>query len=251
MKKNLVYFICPLTAGEARYKENLDLLLPHLHKFNGQRIVTIAQGEEIADAQGIIELFPVDANIDFRVVENDPDDGETPYFFPILDELYSLDKEEATFYAHAKGVSYADGHELLPNIREWYTRLYHYCLDDIGLIERLLQEYTCVGCFRQEGTVGVRVSGFGPWHYSGTFFWYNHHAIYSGYDYGVHMPNRFGVESWLGRSVRIENSACLYCSDMVEGNSVYKFTPEDWARYDEQALQVKGCGGIVTSPGTA
>ncbi len=220
------------------YKENVDLLIPHLQKFNGKRIVVIAQGDGIMDAQVVMNDFPSDANIDFRIVTNNVELGETPHFFPILDELYSLNKNEITMYAHAKGVSYdvsENNERTIRNIKKWRDRMYENALGDLSTIESLLGEYACVGSFRRQEH-NQRVHGDASWHYSGTFFWFNHHALYSLPEYSTHKNNRCGVESWLGHNVPIGRSACVYCCDLGQRTSVYGFRARDWNRYDEIGL---------------
>jgi hypothetical protein len=118
--------------------------------------------------------------------------------------LASTDPEEATFYAHTKGVSYRDVGWKLENTLAWAEAMYTMNLGCPEAIAKLLVRYATVGCFLNEGP-----HAGSSWHYSGAFFWFNHAAIFSRPQWQSVFQSKYGVEGYLGRLIQRDRAFCL------------------------------------------
>lgn len=126
-------------------------------------------------------------------------------FLEALALLESKNPDEATFYAHAKGTSKAPNDSVLPCVLQWANAMYALCLSMPEKVEAALRISPAVGCFRQIWWA-LKV----PWHFSGTFFWLRHDALFSrnwrvlGDGGGSH-----GVEAFPGQHFQVGESYCL------------------------------------------
>ena len=106
MVRNLAYFLFPRSGSN--WQEAVAELLPHMHKFNGRRIITVAEDDSTDELSEVVEAFQ-GVRAEFAAVVNDRRLGEMPHFLDALDRMDD-GREGITLYAHAKGVSYlADG----------------------------------------------------------------------------------------------------------------------------------------------
>lgn len=161
MRKNLIAHIFPL-ASTGTWRRSVQHLVARMPLFDGQRIVSIAVDEKTAKPEEVIEAFG-DAEIVYRVIDNDPALGEGASFTWLLSEARQFDG--ATFYCHGKGSS-RDPFD--PTAHMWADVMFHLALDYPGIIDCMLLRYPATGPFlRSEKRMGV------DWHYSGTFFWFN------------------------------------------------------------------------------
>ena len=48
-----------------------------------------------------------------------------------------------------------------------------------------------------------------PWHYSGTFFWFNNKKLFSIPNWQDVPQSRWGVECYLGKHIDVEDAYCL------------------------------------------
>lgn len=213
MKRNLLFYLYPARGSVWRW--HIDRLLEYQGAWNGRRIVIAALGTG-TDSQEVVEsaLAPLKAEILWR--ENDPVLAEARWFLDSLALLESRDPEEATFYAHAKGASKASNDSVLPFVLQWSNAMYTLNLMDVGKIESALRRFPVVGCFRQTWYI-LKV----PWHFSGTFFWLQHDAIFSrnwrvlGDGGGSH-----GVEAFPGVHFNVGESCCL-TDDNIDPYNLY------------------------------
>lgn len=202
MKRNLLYHLYPARGSVWRW--HVDRLLEHRAAWNGRAIVVAALGPGTDPKESVESaLAPLKVEVLWR--ENDPVLAEAKWFLDSLALLESADPEEATFYAHAKGSSKALGYRKLPSILSWSRAMYVLGLSRPDQIEKLLRLYPAVGCFRQ-----ARYFFGAPWHFSGTFFWLRHDALFSrawralGDGGGYH-----GVEAFPGTHFLFGESYCL------------------------------------------
>jgi len=198
MKRNLYYYLYPLSGSF--WDWHLSQLRRHAAAFNGKKVVVVARDRKTAPLAAVKRRLE---GLGARVlcVPNDPARGETASFVEGLGRLRSLDPAEMTFYAHAKGVTHAGLKSLV--MQTWSEAMYAMNLTHVRAVERLMADYSAVGCFRQEVP-----HGGSWWHYSGTFFWFNHAALFSR-DWTKIDQGRYGVEGWLGRHVPVEDSFSL------------------------------------------
>jgi len=117
MKRNLIYYICPFKDND-EWRKNVQRLSRYLNVFNHRLIIAIAQGKGIESAEEVKKMFE-EKRIEYAEVENDPVLCEVKPFMRLLKEVQSIDAEEITFYAHAKGVSVGHRDSKLKNIRIW------------------------------------------------------------------------------------------------------------------------------------
>lgn len=198
MKRNLYYYLYPVSGS--LWDWHLDQLRRYAPAFNGKRVVVVARDRTTAPLAAVKRRL---AGLGARLiaVANDPKRGEAASFVKGLGLLRSLDGSEMTFYAHGKGVTHAGLKSLVMQV--WSEAMYAMNLSDVPAVERLMREHSAVGCFRQEIP-----HGGSSWHYSGTFFWFKHAALFSR-DWRQVEPSRYGVEGWLGRHVPVEESFSL------------------------------------------
>lgn len=199
MKRNLIYYVCPI-ASNNEWINNIDFLLKYIDGFNGKIIITIATGDEMRHPELVkqyIMSHPQISNreIKFIEVKNNVSLGEVPAFELMLKEIYSLDPSEITFYAHTKGVSphHVCNNKVLNIIKVWRNLMYYFALNDFNKIDYILSDFDFCGIFWYKPTRAVRA-----WHFTGTFFWFRNKVIFERADWHRVSQNRFGVESYLG-----------------------------------------------------
>lgn len=229
MKRNLYYNCCPFAASEEEWRDNIRMLCRYGDIFNGRRIVVVRTGDRMANPEGVERAFTEHSffNVEYRLRPNDPVLHETANFIETLEDLYSLDANETTFYAHTKGVRYAkaDGLSLSEptdtrkwGVRQWRNRMYHECLHDIPKVDAALSRYPAAGCFlMQEGLAEKRV--WTKWMFCGTFFWFNHAALFSKDNWrfiGPH-PDRSAVENYPGAHFDIARAFSFYTTHPLGG----------------------------------
>lgn len=212
MKRNLLYNCCALLSNE-EWRLNVERLNRHAHIFNGRKIVLVKEGPGTVDFDTVKAAFRFEA--EFRRVPNDPVLGEVTGFVAALRELHSLDPNEATFYAHTKGVSRANDPKKLESIRLWRNTMYRECLGNPERIEATLAQYACCGCFKFEKPFPLDLdpSNSSTWHFSGTFFWFRHDKLFST-TWDEVQPIRHGIEVYLGSKFTSEESYCLFENDI-------------------------------------
>jgi len=225
MIRNLLYFICPIAESEYDWKNNIDVLKEYLKVFNGRKIILVAQGEGIADVLEVKQRFG-EGDFEFLTVKNSVSLGETHAFKHSLGFLKSEDPNEATFYAHAKGVSpkYRNRHQMLDNIRTWRCCMYHFNLHSVKDVEAKLQQYAAYGCFKAE----VSFTSLDNWHYAGTFFWFRHDRIFTLPNWDNLLMKRHGVEVFLGRLIEKETAYDAFPRKPFD--NLYKSTKKHWQK---------------------
>ena len=78
--------------------------------------------------------------------------------------------------------------------------MYQVNLSSIRTIDRLMSRYSAAGCFRIQ-----KSHGGSRWHYSGTFFWFRHSALFAK-DWKKISKERYGAEGYLGRHIPLRDS---------------------------------------------
>jgi hypothetical protein len=199
---------------------NLSCLSRYWGVFNGRRILyvvvdkdsfTVDQTQNLLEKYGFVgEIMPRDNIAPF---------SDSSYFLEKLSAVQSLDPEEITFYAHAKGVS-ADvlerRHTTIQILSTWIETMYRLNLEDIPNIEELLRKHPCVGTFKHCGDDSMAT----PWYYAGTFYWYNHQAVYSE-NWEKTTGTRFAAEEYLGNLFPIERAHCLGGTNYEKPGNMY------------------------------
>jgi hypothetical protein len=166
-KLNLIYHIAPFKKNDV-WKDNIRKLKRYLHVFD-RKFVAISVGKPLHHPKLVINEF-ADPDIEFLIVKNKLNLKEFVSFVPLLKKVKSLAKDEATFYAHAKGVfcNRDIPHKNLA-VACWRNMMYHYLLNDVDKMKDLLAKYKAVGFFRY---IQEKYTQGAYWHYAGTFFWF-------------------------------------------------------------------------------
>jgi len=198
VKRNLLFHLYP--KRQTHWAWHVEQLLLHEKAWNGRRIIVLAVDDWTSSEQEVrAALEPLRAEILVR--QNDAELGETKYFIEALGMLESQDPDEATFYAHGKGVS-RDG-PMIPVIKMWCRAMYELCLEQPVVIERILTRAAAVGAFR----VQIPHSG-SNWCFAGTYFWLKHSVLFSRKWKDI-ASGRYGVEGYPGRHLKYEESEAL------------------------------------------
>jgi len=198
MRRNLYFYLYPVK--DSVWPWHVERLRKYWGVWNGRKIVTIATDETTESESAVRrELDGLDCEI--SVTENDLALGEAKTFVGEIGKLESQRSDEITFYAHAKGVTRKPSE--MANILAWSSAMYHMNLSDPGLIDRILERFEAVGCFR----FAFQHAG-SWWHFAGTYFWFRHSAIFSR-AWRTISPGPHGVESYLGLHVPWDSAFCL------------------------------------------
>jgi hypothetical protein len=210
MIRNLLFYLYP--KAHTPWRWHVDKLLEHKEVWNGRRIVVVAGANATEAMDDVAEVLePLDAEILLR--DNDAALYEARHFIEPLGRLASEDPDEATFYAHSKGTT-RKGRELA-NVTMWSKAMYDLNLARIDVVDEMLKKYGTVGAFRMQH----EDHGGSDWHYSGTFFWLKHVALFSGNWTSFH-DDRYAVEGYPGRHFRLEESYDL-CPEKYTPGQLY------------------------------
>jgi hypothetical protein len=197
VKRNLQYYVYPRRGPQWAW--NVSRIVPYLNAFNGRIFVVVSQDDTTEPLSSVRQAFG-DRRASFVEVRNDPSLGESVGFLPVMEMLCSTDPDEATFYAHAKGARHQDDSEVLGRVRTWIDCMLLLNLGSMEVVEGLMKRHSAIGCLRR-----IMEHQGSSWHYSGTFFWYKHSAIFSK-DWTSISPGIYGVESYLGRHLPVSES---------------------------------------------
>ena len=223
MIRNLLFHCYPLKGSVWRW--HAEQVAKYLPAWNGRRILVIVEDHLTEKTTDVIEAFkPLEAEVLVR--ENHRHLHEVAHFIEAFGKLESLNPDEATFYAHAKGVTRRGPDE--DAVKTWSDAMYRLCLKRVDLIERRLADYPTVGSLRQ-----TIVHAGASWCFAGTFFWLRHDAIFSRSWQDVAME-RYGIEGYPGRHFTIDQSWSMNpempTPSMLYNGWISKETLESWDR---------------------
>jgi hypothetical protein len=223
-RRNLMYHVWPVRGGQWRW--NVEQLLSRIALFDGRRLVSIVHDVRSDPPEAVRRAFE-GHGCEFFEARNGPG-GETLTFPSMLGALRSLDPEEVTFYAHAKGVKYEPA--IPPPVTRWAETLYRVTLDDWPAVRAQLERHAMTGAFKMLGRFRAHRQ-VGDWHYSGTFFWLRHVAVFA--RDVCHVPAFYGgVEAWPGIHFRPEETGCLF----MDGLRKLPYHEEFWRTDGDPAL---------------
>lgn len=242
MTRNLLYHIYPLAEND-EWRLNVEYLLRYWHVFNGRKLVGIVIDENTVSAAEVQAAFG-GRDIEWLIARNDPQLGEVVTFRVGIEKLRSLNTDEATFYAHAKGVKNLCGQwrmrddrsraNMVSSVRNWRNRMYTYCLGaNETNLDRILRRRSAAGCFRIPGDVGTlhksRSDNPCYWFFAGTFFWLNHLAYFGNPQPVPLRDNRWGVEYHLGSLFPIEDTHNFLEYPARFNGKFYGLSDKEWA----------------------
>ena len=223
MKKNLIFY-CYLKNGEVDESTqfNLNLIKKYSHVFDGEQIIKVAYDDvNISDdaRQWTRDLFLFFDNPKIEIVKNNPDTRESEYFIESIKEIENDDS--LTFFCHNKGNTHT-----LPNIKNnlfnWIFSMYFFNLDEelFSRIEKpLLNEITFSGVLRK--TLDCTPWVCAPWHFSGTFFWFNTKRLKENPNWDKFDKGRFSVEAYPGQMADLRHSYSNFVSLNHDFNALF------------------------------
>lgn len=188
--KNLLYFVW--ANGSDMVNWNINQLKKRWHLFDGKKVIGVTYSKP-TDVDSVIRQFPRDVTV--LTAENNRKLGEMALFFDLLEQVKTIDPNQVTFYAHAKGVKYLT-HPKLPAIKQWAKEMYETLLDYPGWSVSNLDKFAMSGTFMHESSMrAFRVASH--WHFSGTFYWFRNIEVFSK-TWNETMPGYYGSEIWAG-----------------------------------------------------
>lgn len=233
MRRNLLFHMYPYPCEMLHL--NLERLARYWNVFNGRKIIHVATDENSVRAAEAESLLQQHGLRDYELLfnKNDPKLFEAVFFVDLLRMLKSIDPEEATFFCHSKGAS-SDIFErrgtTFLEISTWAGVMYKLCLEDPSRIDELMRKYAVVGTYRCSTDKTMPT----PWYFAGTFYWFNHQAVYSR-QWDKRPNSRFACEEYPGNMFPIEQSFNLGGPRFENVGNLYKpeayqnLTPEERA----------------------
>jgi hypothetical protein len=215
--RNLIYHIGPY-SGNGMWQRNVGELLKRVGLFNGRKVVSIVTGTGMDSPELVKQSFAAVPDVEFLVVENNPNIREVVSFEPLMSRVQSLDRNEVTFFAHSKGVTREVSAGV--TVHSWTDMMYATCLDYWPLVEKALSSHALAGSFKKLGK-GFQGS-VSRWHYSGTYYWLRHSAVFSR-AWSVIDKKWWGTESWPGVHFQPDEAACLFRSGTVPELDLYDY----------------------------
>ena len=214
MKSNLIYHVCP--QNNPMLKFNIDQLGLYWKTFTGQKIINVAAGPGLLTLETVKAMFTEAGctGAEFILSGNDPSRETKMFITKLLPAVKSDSASEATFFAHSKGITAPDKGEC----RKWAEYMYRLNLKDPKKVFSVLVSQTFAGIFKV-GNCGVHIPS---WHYSGTFFWFNHKKLFSLKTWDKIEIGRYGVEAYPGTQVSSSQGACLAYPNLGGVHSLYQ-----------------------------
>lgn len=205
IKRHLCYHIWPKHPNI--WKWNLDELKKRVELFNGLRCLGVATDDDTASLEEVKEYMS-DVRIDRWIhVRNNPKIREGATFLQLL-ECLPNNPNDVTFYGHAKGVRHHVGSITV----EWAQTQYTVNLDHWKTIESGLTHFPIVGSFKRYGQ--FRLQNNFHWHYSGTFFWFRNHEVFSKSSWRrLHTGFFACVEAWPANLFEPHEAGCIFGDD--------------------------------------
>lgn len=178
-RRHLVYFVCPLVAGNRVWRTNIRRVAAAGSQFCSVHLAIATEASENLEPPGVVlaecrryGLCPDSVNLAPNVAAA----AESPATKPVLQRLsreLSDDAESAIFFAHAKGVSYSSQ----GTIELWRNNMYDDLLSDWSRISGLLRRHSFVGSYDDRHTWLVGNEVWGAFHFPGTFWWVRADAL--------------------------------------------------------------------------
>jgi hypothetical protein len=213
--RNLVYNCCAISHSE-EWLLNVKKLNTYSHVFNGRKLVIVRTGENIVEPNLVREAFDFDA--EFIILPNNTELQEVSGFLETLGKLESLNPDERTFYAHTKGVRYAPTDAKIKAIRIWREAMYDGCLSDLPQVDKVLDTYSCCGCFLLKYPLARN-----KWLFAGSFWWVNHAKLFSHPSWKVTRNGKYSTEHYLSGLFPSRASFCLTGKNNRETHHYIRF----------------------------
>lgn len=206
--RHLMCHIWPV-SGWGAWQWHCDKLLAHRELFNGRRVIGIADGGYLeTDSPDAVREYLKDLDAEIVVVPNTWR-GEVETFLPLMERVLEYHGEgDCTFHCHGKGAK----HKCRPDdtkktVFRWAAAMYETLLS-WPHVEPELQRYAMVGNFWCHLVPKSGQGQWGPWHYSGNYFWFRNADVFAR-DWR-NVPQIYGgTEAWCGNLFAQKETACL------------------------------------------
>lgn len=223
VRRNLIYHIYPMKNNRDVWQWNLDELISRMDLFTGRRIVAIVHDKK-SDSPNAVREYLKNFSIEFIELPNIKRRGEGVTFRALMERVESLDKNEVTFRAHAKGVSQT---RYLPPVLKWTEMMYGVCLDDWQYIRSSLERFAITGPFRRPKHLL-----HAPQFYSGSFYWFRNFDVFQR-NWQTINRHRAGVEIWPYALFANHEAGCHF-NDGAGSLYSQKYIDEiAWPKYQE------------------
>jgi hypothetical protein len=227
-RRHLMFHLWPV-AGNGIWQWHCDQLLANADLWNGRRVVAIFTSPD-ADAVEAVKDKLGNFTDRFIIMPNNPKLREVATWLPMLRQLREFDADQdVTFTAQGKCVRLKPGALDDPNAvtLKWTRAMYETCLA-WGRVKPLLERQATAGSFRRNTTPSR--GSWGPWHYSGTFYWFRNRDVFArNWEY---VPQQFfGTEAWPGHLFHPDEAGVIACDDAPDLYSL-----QTWNQYIEPQL---------------
>jgi hypothetical protein len=210
--RNLLYHVCPLKKNND-WLDNVQTLAQHLDIFNGRRVLAVVEDEaRLLPKEEVTRVLNKLGEFDIIYMKNDIRLREVQTFRTLLGKVFNRNPHEATFYAHTKGNSTADG---VVGARAWRDCMYHNLLGRWKEVMNALAGFSVVGTTKHDwGPHPIfpwpsRMK-HGAWMFCGTFFWFRHDAVFTHRHWDSIPNDRYGAEAWLGGFIPSNEAFSIY-----------------------------------------
>ena len=193
--RNLIYHVYPAPG----WMDAIQEIATHRDVFNAKVHVAIAfnPDTDIETVSRQVESILKPDRI--FLVENDPVIREVATFPSLLESILNASSTEATFYAHTKAITTADG---VCGATKWRQAMTANLLGRSGDAMRHLSRYPFVGTHKmiwpahQGPPYPTRIKTLHPWMHAGTFWWFRHDEVASRFKPELILRDRYGVEAF-------------------------------------------------------
>lgn len=201
--RNLVFHFYP-RRGNGIWQWHVAQLRKRRRLFNGRCVVAIATDastDSPDDVKALFEGWPCE----FIEMPNNAGLREVATLEPLLERVENLSPAQATFYAHAKGVTYPDARS-----RPITELHYETCLDYWPLVEELLRDHPVAGSFRVHDPNWFPGQSTSDWFYMGSFFWFRNKDLFRQPDWRRADPFWCGVETYPSLHFSFAEAASIF-----------------------------------------
>lgn len=221
--KHIVYYLWNNNTDTVNY--HLDKLARTIDIFNGQRIITVVNGDS--------ELFKKVESIGFKTtIRGENKTGEYPaesYYFHQM--ISKLPNDGLTFYGHGKGVSYSTKDFNEGPIKPWCENMYNSCLfgymDHLPILENNIFSGTNLRTSRNTLV------------YPGTFFWFKNEDVFK-LNWQLLDNSYGGVEYWPGKITGNQYMGAIDTSNK-DSDFLDLYTIDYWTAKPKQVKKSCGC----------
>jgi hypothetical protein len=193
--RNLIYHVYPAPG----WLDAVHEIAQHLEAFNGRVLVALALDAGMGLLAARDEIRTLLQPDGILITPNDPNLREAATFRRLLESILSDSPTDATFYAHTKGITTADG---ACGAMKWRRVMTDNLLGRWGDAMGHLRRYPFVGTHKMIWPVGqaspfpTRLTPAHSWMHAGTFWWFRNDAVAAKYRPELIVPDRYGVEAF-------------------------------------------------------